>query len=97
MPATDCAPAMATRSRLSLSAHRLSHLSETIEDALSVARRKTESPVVFRVAAQEAHRAGIAFYREGKVFLVLHIPASFLSLEPLPASSVSPSAPDLGV
>ena len=70
---------------------RLLHLSESIEDALMVARRKSEQPVVFRVLAQEAHRAGISFYHEGKVYLAPQIPAQFLAIEPLPAP-FTPSA-----
>ena len=71
---------------------RMVHLSETIEEALTVARRRTDRPVVFRIHAQDAHRAGIAFHREGKIYLAAAIPATFLSLEPLPASFEAPSA-----
>ena len=60
------------------------HLSETSEDALAVARRKTEQPIVWRIDAQAAHRAGLAFYREGKVFLVAQVPPPFLALEVTP-------------
>jgi RNA:NAD 2'-phosphotransferase (TPT1/KptA family) len=60
------------------------HLSETIDEVWSVAKRRTEHPVLFRIMAQEAHRAGIAFYHEGKVYLAPSIPPRFLSLEPLP-------------
>ena len=63
---------------------RLLHLSETIEDALAVARRKTDQAVVLRVQAQDAHRAGIAFYKEGKVYLTAHVPPQFLALESAP-------------
>jgi hypothetical protein len=40
---------------------------------------------VFRVDAQAAAAAGIAFYRESTLFLVSHIPARFLAVEPIPA------------
>ena len=63
---------------------RMLHLSETVADAFEVARRKTDHPVVIRVQADDAHRAGIAFYREGKVYLASCIPGQFLSLESLP-------------
>ena len=59
------------------------HLSETTEDALSVARRRTDRPTVLRIHAQEAHRAGIVFHHEGKVYLAPSIPAQFIPLEPL--------------
>ena len=63
---------------------RMLHLSETIEDALSVARRKTDQPAVLRVLARQAHVRGIAFYREGRVYLVKEIPSEFLALESVP-------------
>ena len=63
---------------------QLLHLSETIEEALSVARCRTDQPAVVRILAQEAHRAGIAFYKEGKVYLTAHIPPQFLTLESEP-------------
>jgi putative RNA 2'-phosphotransferase len=60
---------------------RMLHLSDTIEEALSVARRKTDRPIVFRILAQAAHARGIAFYREGKVYLTHQVPPEFLTLE----------------
>ncbi len=62
---------------------RMVHLSETMEDALGIARHKTDRPVVFRIDAQDAHRAGIPFYREQRVYLVSRIPPQFLRVEPL--------------
>ena len=72
---------------------RMIHLSETLEDALAVARRKTEQPVVLRIHAQEAHAAGAAFYREGKVYLASQIPARFLSQESLAGPSHTTTPP----
>ena len=63
---------------------RMVHLSTTIEDALAVARRRTPEPVVLRVAAQTAQRAGLTFYAEEVVYLTAHVPPQFLSVEPLP-------------
>jgi len=63
---------------------RMVHLSDTLEDALTVAQRRTDRPVVFRIHARDAHHAGTAFYREGRVFLAAGIPAQFLSPEPVP-------------
>lgn len=60
---------------------RMLHLSETVEDALAVARRRTDRPVVLRVLAKDAHRAGIAFYHESHVWLVASIPIQFLAVE----------------
>ena len=74
---------------------RMLHLSGTAEEALSIARRKTDCPALLRILAHEAHRAGIAFYREGAVHLVSHIPAQFLQSEPLPEPiGQAPPAPD---
>lgn len=65
---------------------RMIHLSETIEDALAVARRKTDQPAVLRILAREAHAQGVAFYREGKVFLARDIPPAFLAPGEVPVS-----------
>lgn len=56
------------------------HLSETIDDALAVATRKTDQPLVLRVLAKQAHAAGITFHREGRVYLTRYIPPEFLAL-----------------
>lgn len=71
---------------------RLLHLSDAAEEALAIARRKTDRPALLGILAQDAHRAGVRFYREGKVYLVNSIPAQFLSREPVPAPSASPGA-----
>jgi len=63
---------------------RMVHLSETIEDALSVARRKIAQPMVFRVLAKQAHASGVSFYHEGKVYLTNAIPPEFLAIEETP-------------
>jgi len=70
---------------------RMLHLSETIDDALAVASHKTSQPAVLRIDAAGAHAAGIAFYREGTIYLVSHIPAPFVSSEPLPVAPGTPS------
>ena len=63
---------------------RMLHLSETIEDALAVIQRRTDRPILFRVQAREAQAAGVAFYKEGRVFLAAQIPPAFLGIEPIP-------------
>lgn len=85
---TDAAQieAMLTRGLLPMD-RRMLHLSDRSEDALAVAQHKSNQPVIVRVAAQQAHQAGIAFYREGRVYVVAHIPSEFLQCEPLPAAS----------
>ena len=68
---------------------RLLHLSETVEDALAVARRHTAHPVVLRVEARAAHACGIAFYRESKVYLASQIPPQFIDPEPVPVTDTN--------
>lgn len=63
---------------------QLLHLSETLEDALAVAQRKTTQPAVVRIDATRAAASGVSFYREGKVYLTAQVPAIFLSLESVP-------------
>ena len=63
---------------------RMVHLSATIDDANAVARRRTSRPVVLRIAAMEAWREGVAFYRESNVYLTARVPAPFVSVEPSP-------------
>jgi putative RNA 2'-phosphotransferase len=69
------------------------HLSATLEEALTIAQRKTAHPAVFRVLAREAHRAGVAFFRESALYLAAHVPAQFLAREPLPESVGGAGAP----
>ncbi|MBI3087346.1 MAG: RNA 2'-phosphotransferase [Candidatus Omnitrophica bacterium] len=60
---------------------RMLHLSDTLEEALAVARRKTDQPRIVRVLAKEAHARGISFYHEGRVYLTAQIPPELLTLE----------------
>lgn len=71
---------------------RMVHLSSTIDDAIVVASRRTENPVVLRIAAKEAHQAGVAFYDEGKVYLAAQIPPEFVRVEP-PSATPTPPFP----
>ena len=69
---------------------RLLHLSATLEEAWAVAARKYERPAVVRVLAQEAHRNGVAFYRERNVYLASHIPPPFLVPDAAPSPAIEP-------
>ena len=69
------------------------HLSTTLDEARTIASRKTASVAVFRVLAQEASKAGVAFFREGELFLTAHVPAQFLVRETLPEPIGGVSAP----
>ena len=57
------------------------HLSDTLDDVLTIARRKTSQPAILRILAREAYASGILFYHEGKIYLVGSIPPQFLILE----------------
>ena len=69
------------------------HLSDTVDDAVAVASKRGGRVAVIRIQAREAQAAGVAFYRESKVYLAAQIPARFLSLEPLPVDAGPAAAP----
>lgn len=55
------------------------HLSTDPETAMQVGKRKSRRPVVLRVRAGEAHRAGIPFYRGNEhVWLADHVPPEYI-------------------
>lgn len=55
------------------------HLSVDRETAMAVGQRKGRSPALLRVAAQEAHRRGVGFFRgNGKVWLADDVPGTFI-------------------
>jgi putative RNA 2'-phosphotransferase len=57
------------------------HLSGSVEEAESVARRHDPAPAVIIVDARGAHGEGIRFHQTGPLFLVENVPAKFLSLK----------------
>ena len=57
---------------------RLLHLSQTAEEALSLARRKSEQPAILHIRAREAAQAGVSFHLEGAVYLASFIPPRFV-------------------
>lgn len=57
------------------------HLSVDAETALQVGRRKSPSPVILRIAAEQASQNGVQFYQgNDSVWLADHVPAEFISL-----------------
>lgn len=77
--ARDLARSM-TRNGLRPRDRKYIHLSVSVQDAESVARRHDPAPAVIVVSAQAAHAEGVRFYRAGPLFLAEHVPAKFLSL-----------------
>lgn len=58
------------------------HLSAERDDAIAVGRRKSSEPIILVVNAQEAWKAGIAFYAgNAKVWLADHVPSVYLDFE----------------
>ncbi|MDP3703672.1 MAG: RNA 2'-phosphotransferase [Candidatus Omnitrophota bacterium] len=57
---------------------RMVHVSQTAEDAWRLAQRKTSQPALIAVDAADAHRQGVAFFREGSVYLAASIPPQYL-------------------
>jgi putative RNA 2'-phosphotransferase len=54
------------------------HLSQSIDDALIVERRRDRYPVVYKVLALCAHHEGIRFFRAGDVYLCPFVPPRYL-------------------
>jgi len=54
------------------------HLSQSVDDALRVGRRRDSNPVVYRVLALMAHNEGIRFFNAGDAYLSRFIPARYL-------------------
>ena len=66
---------------------QLLHLSDRVEDAWAMIRRKTPHPAVVRIDAAQAAKDAIRFYLEQKVYLATAIPAVYLRTEPEPVSA----------
>lgn len=59
------------------------HLSVDIETALQVGRRKGPTPVILKVEAGKAHKAGIAFYEGNEiVWLADFVPPEYIGGDP---------------
>ncbi len=68
------------------SERQMLHLSEYAEDAWAIIQKKTNQPALLAIDAKRAHAEGLAFYREGKVYLAGPIAPGYLSIAPQPAS-----------
>ena len=55
------------------------HLSEDIETAISVGKRRDSQPAIIKIDSLNAHNEGIAFYHAGdSTWLADHIPKEYL-------------------
>jgi putative RNA 2'-phosphotransferase len=56
------------------------HLSMTKSEAAAVGRRHSCNVVILKVHAKKAQDAGVAFVREGNIYLVKHVPPEFVEV-----------------
>lgn len=54
------------------------HLSDTIETAIVVGKRKTNSPIILKIEVTSALNEGIKFYKSGDMYLADYIPFKFI-------------------
>jgi putative RNA 2'-phosphotransferase len=55
------------------------HLSENIETAISVGKRRTKNPIILVVDTIIAQKEGIKFFKSGDMYLVEYIPPKYIS------------------
>lgn len=56
------------------------HLSESIETAHSVGKRRTKSPVILVIDSKRAFKDGIPFYKSGDTYLADSVPSRYISV-----------------
>ncbi|TFF90129.1 MAG: RNA 2'-phosphotransferase [Promethearchaeota archaeon] len=56
------------------------HLSESIETAYSVGKRRTENPIILVIDSKRASKDGIQFYKSGDMYLADFIPPEYISV-----------------
>jgi putative RNA 2'-phosphotransferase len=56
------------------------YLSEKLEEAVAVGKRRDPAPAVLVIDARAAHGSGVKFYNSGNLFLAESVPARFLTL-----------------
>ena len=56
------------------------HLSQSLDEAMAVGKRRDPAPAVIVVDARGAHAGGVLFYPSGQLFLAEAIPSQYLSL-----------------
>ncbi|MFX0024690.1 MAG: RNA 2'-phosphotransferase [Candidatus Hermodarchaeota archaeon] len=55
------------------------HLSENIETAISVGKRRTKNPIILVVDTNIAQKEGIKFFKSGDMYLAEYIPPKYIS------------------
>jgi len=56
------------------------HLSESVETAYSVGKRRTNKPIILMIDSKRALKDGIKFYKSGDMYLAEFIPPEYISL-----------------
>ncbi len=54
------------------------HLSDNIESAIMVGKRKTNNPIIVIIDVKSARNEGIKFYKSGDMYLADYIPPKFI-------------------
>lgn len=55
------------------------HLSDNLESAILVGKRRTKEPIILKVDAKAAQMDGIIFYKSGDMYLAEYIPPKYVS------------------
>lgn len=57
------------------------HLSATVEEAVKVGQRRTNSPLIFKINAEQAFEDGLKFYKTGEdIYLIDQVPVKYLEI-----------------
>lgn len=57
------------------------HLSATVEEAVKVGQRRTNSPIIFKIYAEQAFKDGLNFYKTGEeIYLTDEVPVKYLEV-----------------
>jgi len=56
------------------------HLSDSLDTAYSVGRRRTHSPIILVIESSRAANDGVQFYKSGDMYLADYIPPEYISI-----------------
>ncbi|TFF88996.1 MAG: RNA 2'-phosphotransferase [Promethearchaeota archaeon] len=54
------------------------HLSNNIDDAIKVGKRRTNKPIILLIDTQKAKKASVKFYKSGDIYLSNFVPPEFI-------------------